>query len=86
MALDILEERVHDIDVRQNDLDEYRSYLARHKSEYSYAKELIEKLEDDAALVTCDYKMKLLSCFFRENQKNFFGEKRNYNTRIYDLY
>ena len=75
MTLDILEERVHDIDVRKNDLDEYRSHLSRHKSEDSYGKELIEKLEDDAALVTCDYKMKLLSCFFRENQKNFLGKE-----------
>ena len=73
MTLDTLDERVHDIEVRKQDSIEYRSHLARHKSEDNYAREIIENLADDAILVTCDYKMKLLSCFFRENQKKVFG-------------
>ena len=75
LQLDLLEEQVHDIELRKQDLIEYRSHLARHKSEDDYAKQVMENLEDDEAIVTSDYKMKLLSCFFRENQKKWFGKR-----------
>ena len=75
MQLDLLEEQVHDIELRKQDLIEYRSHLARHKSEDDYAKKVMEDLEDDEAIVTSDYKMKLLSCFYRENQKKWFGKR-----------
>jgi hypothetical protein len=32
-------------------------------------------LKDDEAIVTCDFKMKIISCFFRENQKKRFGKR-----------
>jgi hypothetical protein len=32
-------------------------------------------LKDDKAIVTSDYKMKILSCFQRENQKKWFGKR-----------
>ena len=75
MQLDLLEEQVHDIEVRKQDLIEYRSHLARHKSEDDYAKQVMENLEDNEAIVNSDYKMKLLSCFYRENQKKWFGKR-----------
>ena len=75
LELDILEELMHDIEVRKQDFIEYRSHLARHKSEDEYNKTVMENLQDDEAIVTSDYKMKLLSCFFRENQKKFFGKR-----------
>ena len=75
LKLDILEELMHDIEVRKQDFVEYRSHLARHKSEDEYNKSVMENLQDDEAIVTSDYKMKLLSCFFRENQKKFFGKR-----------
>jgi hypothetical protein len=64
LQLDLLEEQVHDIELRKQDLIEYRSHLARHKSEDDYAKQVMENLKDDEAIVTSDYKMKLLSCFY----------------------
>jgi hypothetical protein len=54
---------------------EYRSHLARHASEGSFATQELADLEDDMALITSDYKMKILSCFFRENQKRWFGKR-----------
>ena len=67
MALDSLEEQIHDIEVRRQDLVEYRRCIVRHKPEDNYANVLIENLQDDTALVTSDNKMKLLSCFFWVN-------------------
>jgi hypothetical protein len=32
-------------------------------------------LKDNEAIVTSDYKMKILSCFFQENQKKWFGKR-----------
>ena len=66
---------MHDIGLRKQDLIEYRSHLARHKSEDDYAKQVMENLKDDEAIVTSDYKMKLLCCFFRENMKKWFGKR-----------
>jgi hypothetical protein len=70
-----MEELLHEMDCRKEDLIEYRGHMARHLSEDTWAAEKLEKLEDDEAIVTSDYKMKLLSCFFRENQKKWFGKR-----------
>ena len=79
LELDILEELMHDIEVRKQDFIEYRSHLARHKLEDEYNKTVMENLQDDEAIVTSDYKMKLLSCFFRKNQKKFLvNEEQHY--------
>ena len=67
LKLDILEELMYDIEVRKQDFVEYRSHLALHKSEEKYNKTVMENLQDDEVIVTSDYKMKLLSCFFRRN-------------------
>jgi hypothetical protein len=75
LALQQLEELRHDIDCRKADLIEYRSHMARHLSEDIWAAEQLENLKDDEAIVTSDFKMKILSCFFRENQKKWFGKR-----------
>jgi hypothetical protein len=75
LALQNLEELRHDIDCRNADLIEYRSHMARHLSEDTWAALQLENLKDDEAIVTCDFKMKILSCFFRENQKKWFGKR-----------
>jgi hypothetical protein len=69
------EEYLHEIDECTANLREYRSHLARHVSEEKYAIEKMENLADDEAIVTCDYKMKILSCFFREAQSKWFGKR-----------
>jgi hypothetical protein len=69
------EEYLHEIDVCTANLREYRSHLSRHVSEEKYATEKLENLADDEAVVTCDYKMKILSCFFREAQSKWFGKR-----------
>ena len=63
------------IDAIASDLAEYRGHLARHKSEGDHDTEELGKLEDDTAVIISDYKMKILSCFFRENQLKFFGKR-----------
>jgi hypothetical protein len=58
------------------DLTEYRSHLARHKLEQDFDDaEFLQDLDDSTALVISDFKMKILSCFFRENQLKFFGKR-----------
>jgi hypothetical protein len=75
LALQNLEELAHDIGCRKQDLIEYRSHIARHLSEDDHAKNELTNLADDTAIVTSDYKMKILACFFRENQKKWFGKR-----------
>lgn len=75
LALQNLAELAYDIECRKDDLIEYRSHLARHLSEDEYAKKELSNLADDEAIVTSDYKMKILACFFRENQKKWFGKR-----------
>lgn len=72
-----LDEEDHELDMAaRDDLTEYRSHIARHKTEQGDfdAREL-HLLADDIAIVTCDFKMKILSAFFRENQNKFFGKR-----------
>ena len=69
------EEYLHAIDECTTNLREYRSHLSRHVSEEKYATEKLENLADDEAVITCDYKMKILSCFFREAQSKWFGKR-----------
>jgi hypothetical protein len=75
VALQELEELLYGIGCRRDNLSEYRSHMARHLSEDVWGADLLEKLGDDEAVVTSDYKMKILSCFFRENQKKWFGKR-----------
>jgi hypothetical protein len=75
IALQEMEELKYEIDCRKDDLVEYRSHMARHLSEDVSAADKLETLKDDEAIVTSDYKMKILSCFFRENQKKWFGKR-----------
>lgn len=63
------------IDSIGKDLTEYRGHLARHKSEADHDEDAINSLANDTAIVISDFKMKILSCFFRENQLKFFGKR-----------
>lgn len=64
----------HDITAAKEDLLEYRSHLARHKSKGDFDAKELEELQNDT-VVTSDYKMKILSCFFCENQGKWFGKR-----------
>jgi sentrin-specific protease 1 len=75
LKLQQLEEHLHEIDECILNLKEYRGHLARHVSEDAYAQSKIDNLADDEAIVTSDYKMKILSCFYRETQKKWFGKR-----------
>jgi hypothetical protein len=70
-----VEELLHQIDVCCQYLDEYRSHLARLKTESEYDASELESLPDDTAKVISDWKMKILACYFRENQGKFFGKR-----------
>ena len=75
LELQELEEIEADLSRAEEDLNEYHGHLARHKSEADYDAEELENLKDDKAVVISDYKMKILSCFFRENQQRWFGKR-----------
>ena len=70
----LLDECNHEIDLAYADLLEYRSHLARHKAEHDFELSEVENLADDAAIVTSDYKMKILAAFFWMNQKKWYGQ------------
>jgi hypothetical protein len=75
LVYEMWEERFYEIDRRKKDLLEYRSHLVRHHAEDLNAAKGLEELADDEAIVTSDYKMKILACYFRENQKKWFGKR-----------
>jgi hypothetical protein len=80
LALDVLgsqqiSELMHQIDQSEQYLDEYRSHLPRLKSEAEYDAKELETLPDDTAKIISDWKMKILACYFRENQGKFFGKR-----------
>ena len=65
-----------DLETCISNLQDYRVHLARHTSEEEQAMAALETLEDDTAIVTSDYKMKIISCFYREDQRKWFGKRR----------
>eukprot|EP00980_Cylindrotheca_fusiformis_P023019 scaffold10054_cov140-Cylindrotheca_fusiformis.AAC.10 len=64
-----------DVETCISNLRDFRGHLARQTSEAEQAMLESENLQDDTAIVTSDYKMKILACFFRENQKKWFGKR-----------
>jgi hypothetical protein len=64
-----------EIQQRRQDLIEYHSHLARYLAKDIWAQKERENLVDDEAIVTSDYKMKILHCFHCENQKKWFGKR-----------
>ena len=70
-----LGEYAYNIDTMASNLKEYRSHLARHKSEAEFDTTETAELGDDTAIVVSDWKMKILACFFRENQAKWFGKR-----------
>jgi hypothetical protein len=64
-----------DVETCISDLHDYRGHLARHTSEEEQAMTDMDTLMDDTAIVISDYKMKIIACFFRENQKKWFGKR-----------
>jgi hypothetical protein len=69
------EEMLHDIDLSVADLNEYRSHLPRLKTEAEFDAKELHELPDDVTKDISDWKMKILSAFFRENQGRFFGKR-----------
>jgi hypothetical protein len=61
LALQNLEELSYEIQCRKADLIEYCSHLARHLSEDKHAKKELHNLANDEAIVTPNYKMKILA-------------------------
>jgi hypothetical protein len=75
LAKQKVEELLHQIDISKQYLDEYRSHLARLKTEAEFDGEELELLPDDTAKVISDWKMKILACYFCENQARLFGKR-----------
>ena len=58
------------------DLDEYRSHLARLWSEAGEdVPDLNHLWEVNGCMVRCDYKMRILACYFRENQLKWYAKR-----------
>jgi hypothetical protein len=69
------DELLHETEMAAEDLDKYRSHLAQLKTEAEFDAKELEELDDDTTKVISDWKMKILSCYFRENQGKFFGKR-----------
>ena len=65
----------HEIEVCERHFKQYRAHLAQIRAEAEFDALELEGLGDDEALIITDYKMKILACFFRENQARFFGKR-----------
>jgi hypothetical protein len=70
-----IDQMMYHIDVSERYLNEYRSHLTRLKTESEKDIQEMEELPDHTAKVISDWKMKILSCYFRENQGKFFGKR-----------
>ena len=66
--------RFAELQMAHENLVEYRSHLARQLSEGQFDDDEARNLKIDTAIIASDYKMKILSVFFRENQNKFFGK------------
>ena len=70
-----LDQLWQDIVDTKNDLDQYRSHIARQVYEERYDQEEIRNLPDDCVQITSDWKHKILECYHRENMMKYFGKK-----------
>lgn len=75
LAKQSLENLLFQIDQCRSYLDEYRSHLVRLKTEEEFDQAEMDSLPDDTAKVISDWKMKILACYYRENQARFFGKR-----------
>ena len=73
--LAFLDETRQELKECRDNLLEYRSHLARHKAEAEYDEAEFSAMPLNTARVVSDYKMKILSCYFRQNQKKWFGKR-----------
>jgi hypothetical protein len=65
LTLQSLKNLKYNIQCWKDDLMEYHSHSAHHKSEDEWAKKELEELKDDEAIImTAEFKMKILSCLF----------------------
>ena len=48
---------------------------ARHLSEGLFDEKELQDIDCDTCVIVDNFKMKILPCWFCENQKNFFGKK-----------
>jgi hypothetical protein len=58
--------------------------MARHLLEDIWAALQLENLKDNEAILTCDFKMKILSFFFRVNQEEVVWKARDHSSGIHD--
>jgi hypothetical protein len=54
--------------------DEYQSHLPQLKSEGEYDVKELDSLADNTAKAISDWKMKILACYFQENQGKCFDK------------
>ena len=59
---------------RRELLKQLRAHKVRKKTESDYDRQQLKSLKRNECIVICDFKMKILSQFHRENQKLFFGK------------
>jgi hypothetical protein len=64
-----------EIAICERHFTQYRAHLAQIRAEAEFDAVELDGLKDDEALIITDYKMKILACFYRENQARFFGKR-----------
>ena len=75
LKLDRINEMSYQIDECKQYLIDYRAHLALKLEENKGNAAVRDNLQEDEAEVICDWKMKLLSCYYRENQQLFFAKR-----------
>ena len=53
----------------------FRAHLAQKQIESDFDETELEQLPAGVAMMVGDWKMKILACYFRENQARFFGKR-----------
>ena len=56
-------------------LYEYRRHVAQKEDEAAFDKDFYRDLDEDVAIIIMDYKMKILSSYFREKQVDWFSKR-----------
>ena len=69
-----LGEEILSMEEIKRDLHFYRGHLARKHAESEFDAREMADLADGEAIVVCDWKMKILSSFHRENSKRWYGK------------
>ncbi|XP_051796513.1 uncharacterized protein LOC127531379 [Acanthochromis polyacanthus] len=72
---DLREELVHDLTSSVTAIHDYRSHIMRCVNQDRCRVACLDSLQQNQAMVVCDWAMKFLPVYYREKQQDFFGKR-----------